>query len=230
MTAAVQQGELAFPERRTWGGRREKAGRKKRKAGVGHVRRERVSRHDPRLVTAKCARRLPRLRTPVAGYLIEGVVRKAQRADFRIVAYTIQSDHVHLLVEADDDAAYSSGMRGLMRRLVHGLNGLWKRKGCVFPERFHDRVLRSLRQVRNALRYVLNNHLKHGHGVAVRGGVVVGDPYSSARWFDGWREGAKARGGGHGRAPAVVRGGWKLGVGWRRYALISVREVPGAAA
>ena len=170
------------------------------------------------------------MRTPVAGYLIEGVVRKAQRADFRIVAYTIQSDHVHLMVEADDDGAYSSGMRGLMRRLVHGLNALWKRSGSVFPERFHDRVLRSLRQVRNALRYVLNNHLKHGHGPAVRDGVVVGDPYSSARWFDGWREGAKARGGGGGRAPAVARGGWKIAVGWRRYALISVGEVPGRVA
>ena len=186
-----------------------------------------MSRDDPRLVTAKLAHGLPRLRTPVAGFLIEGVVRKAQRDSFRIVAYTIQSDHVHLLVEADDDAAYSSGMRGLMRRLVHGLNGLWKRSGSVFPERFHDRVLRSLRQVRNALRYVLNNHLKHGHGVAVREGRVVGDPYSSARWFDGWREGARVCAGCARGVPAVVRGGWKLGVGWRRYELISVREVPG---
>ena len=145
MTTTVQQGELAFPERRTWGGRRSKAGRKKRKAGVAHGRREAVSRHDPRLVTAKLGRGLPRLRVPVTRFLIEGVVRKAQRDSFRIVAYTVQSDHLHLMVEADDDAAYSSGMRGLMRRLVHGLNGLWKRRGSVFPERFHDRVLRSLR-------------------------------------------------------------------------------------
>ena len=93
MTAAVQQGELVFPEQRTWGGRRSKAGRKKRQAGVAHERRESVSRHDPRLVTAKLAQGLPRLRVPVTGYLIEGVVRKAQRADFRIVAFTIQSDH-----------------------------------------------------------------------------------------------------------------------------------------
>ena len=228
MAKDVQQGELAFPERRTWGGRRGKAGRKKRKVGVAHGRRERVSRHDPRLVTTKLARGLPRLRVPVTRLLIEDVLRKAQRDSFRIVAYTIQSDHLHLMVEADDGAAYSSGMRGLMRRLVHGLNRLWKRSGSLFPERFHDRVLRSLRQVRYALRYVLNNHLKHGHGPAVRDGVVVGDPYSSARWFDGWREGAKVRGRGDGGPAVVVRGGWKLGVGWRRYELISVREVPGA--
>ena len=212
------------------GGRRDGAGRRKRMGCVAHRSRDKVTRHDPRLVTMKCAKELPSLRSPRGEQVIAGAIRSAQRDAFRIVEYSIQSNHLHFVLEADDARALANGMRSLTCRVARGLNRLWSRRGAVFPRRFHDRVLRSLRQVRNALRYVLNNYLKHEHvPTTVRGAAVV-DPYSSARWFDGWREGARAWGGGDGRRPAVVRGGWKLGVGWRRYALISVREVPGAIA
>jgi hypothetical protein len=62
MGKTVQQ-ELEFPVVNGWGGRREGAGRRKRKRGVSHARRGKVTRHDPRLVTVKCARGLPSLRT-----------------------------------------------------------------------------------------------------------------------------------------------------------------------
>ena len=66
--------------------------------------------------------------------------------------------------------------------LFAGGNRLWKRLGKVFDDRFYDRVLRTPREVRNALAYVLDNARRHG--------VVIGpgepDPFSSGRWFDGW--------------------------------------------
>ena len=174
----------------------------------------------------KCAKGLPSLRSPRGERVIVGAIRRAQRDAFRIVEYSIQSNHLHFVLEADDAGALASGMRSLTCRVARGLNKLWSRRGAVFPRRFHDRVLRSLRQVRNALRYVLNNYLKHGHVPATVRGAAVVDPYSSARWFDGWRE-ARVLGAALGRSP-VVPGGWKVGVGWReRYALISAREVPG---
>jgi hypothetical protein len=76
------------------------------------------------------------------------------------------------------------GMRGLGCRLAQGLNKLWGRRGKVFARRFHERVLKSLRQVRNALRYVLNNHHKHGQvGRANRP-----DPFSTGAYCDGWSD------------------------------------------
>ncbi|HKO91462.1 MAG TPA: hypothetical protein VJU61_09940, partial [Polyangiaceae bacterium] len=73
----------------------------------------------------------------------------------RIVHYSIQSNHVHLLVEADDRRALTAGLRGLFVRIAGALNRLWQRRGGVFADRFHERELRTPREVRNSLLYVL---------------------------------------------------------------------------
>jgi REP-associated tyrosine transposase len=222
-----QQAELNFPEPRTHGGRRKGAGRPKRKTGVPHASRERVTKHDPRLVTIKLVEGLPWLREALEGRALMHCIRAAQRADFRIVHYSIQSDHVHLIVEADDKRALSRGMKGCNARIALTLNSLWRRRGKVFRERFHDVALKTLRQVHNALKYVLNNHFKHGVQSNAYAAPHDPDVFSSARYFDGWR----------GRAPdllpgadgaVVVRGGWKLSCGWKRhYRPIAIDAVPG---
>ena len=69
----------------------------------------------------------------------------------RVVEYTVQSNHLHLLVEVSNHPALSRGMIGLTVRLARGLNRLWRRRGRVFPDRYHARALTSPREVRNAL-------------------------------------------------------------------------------
>ena len=188
-----------------------------------------MSKHDPRLVTLKCAEGLPNLRTRRAAEVVQRGMRLAQRREFRIVHYSIERNHVHMILEADDAAALANGMRSFTCRAARGLNRVWGRRGAVFPERFHDRPLRSLLQVRNALRYVLNNYLKHGHPQQRDGCAVLGDPFSSADCFTGWRELAPESDAGR-PGTIVVPGRWKLSVGWRtRYPLISAAEAPGAA-
>jgi len=177
----------------------------------------------------KLARGLHHLRTVLTRRTITDCIRNAQRSSFRIVHYSIQSNHLHLIIEADDRNAMSSGMKGFGRRLVCALNKLWQRRGPVFPKRFHDRVLRSLHQVRNALRYVLNNHLKHGERPRSDRTGLAPDPYSSGRYFDGWR----------GRAPdldpqaegaVIALPCWKIRCGWKRHhAAIGLDELPVSA-
>ena len=189
--------------------------------------RERVSKHDPRLVTLKLAKGLPRLRNLIANRTITDCIRGAQKPAFRIVHYSIQSNHLHLIVEADDRESLADGMKGLACRLARNLNKLWKRRGCVFPERFHDSVLRSLRQVHNALKYVLNNHLKHGEWLTYAGKELQPDRYSSGRYFDGWL-GVSADFTPDLNGAPVVAAGWKIVHGWkRRYRAIALVSVPG---
>lgn len=99
---------------------------------------------------------------------------------FQVVHYSIQSNHLHLIVEAQDRRTLSSGLRGLLIRIAFALNKLWNRHGSVFAGRFHERELLDPRQVRHALVYVLNNSRKHG----VR--HAGPDPLSSGPGFDGW--------------------------------------------
>jgi hypothetical protein len=131
----------------------------------------------------------------------------------------LQKNHLHLIAEAKDREALSKGLQAFFVRCARGLNRLWGRKGSVFADRYHDVVLRAPRQVRNALLYVLQNAWKHGDG------YQGPDPFSSARWFEGWRE----------RLPRVrIPSGaaeprtWLLRIGWRRSGLLSLDSIPGA--
>jgi hypothetical protein len=84
-------------------------------------------------------------------------------------------------VEADEPPRFERGVRGLAIRVAKAVNRALGRRGRVWADRYHAHLLRTPREVRNALVYVLNNFRKH-----VRGARGL-DPRSSARWFDGWR-------------------------------------------
>jgi len=228
MGKAAVQGELVFHEVGTWGGHRDGSGRKRRKDGVAHVSREQVTRHDPMLVTIKRARGLVNLRYPAAAQVIFERVMLAQKDAFRITHFTIQDTHLHLLVEADDAAAFVNGMKGFVASLAKALNKLWGRRGRVFPERFHSRVLKSVRAVWNAIKYVLNNYLKHGVMLEKeRGALREPDQFSSGRYFDGWRGYLPEVRAGSPESP-VVKGCWKSSIGWKlRHAQLSLAAVPG---
>src|SRR5262245_27721674 len=212
----IHQHELLF---RTWGGARRGAGRKRSsaRARVSHAQR---SRHDARLplhVTLRLRDGLPSLR----GHLVRTRVLGAfevgrERLGLRVNHFSLQSNHVHLIVEADDCRALSRGMKGLAVRVARTLNRLWKRRGGVFSDRFHARALRTPREVRSALVYVLQN-AKH-HGLRMLGV----DPWSSGPWFDGWRQGSVLLDLG----PVARAKTWLLRVGWRRHGLIGIQESP----
>jgi len=80
---------------------------------------------------------------------------------FRILQFSVQRDHVHIIVEAIDKRALSSGVRGLAIRIARYVNDLLGRRGTFWADRWHGRALRSPREVRNALVYVLANFRKH---------------------------------------------------------------------
>jgi REP element-mobilizing transposase RayT len=105
------------------------------------------------------------------------------RAGFRVLQFSVQGDHVHLIVEASGKSALSRGMQGLAIRVARQVNRLVSRRGKLWAGRFFARDLASPRAVKNALAYVLNNFRKH----ASRGAARI-DPYSSAPYFDGFRE------------------------------------------
>ena len=218
----AQQLALCF---RSWGGARPGAGRKRRRTmgGVRHVaRRAHCARH-PVHITLRLAPGLPSLRSQVVGGLVLRALRDTWRRWFRFVHFSIQSNHLHLLVEADDRKALSRGCSALTIRIAHRLNALLERREAVFPERYHDHLLKTPREVRNALVYVLLN--AHKHSVVLSGL----DPYSSGAMFDGWRDVPTTE-----RAPPVARefsaegpSTWLLARGWRKHGLIGSWERPG---
>ena len=207
---------------RTHGGRRKGAGRPRTgNAGVPHRQREALASRFPVHVTLKLRGDAPRLRNRRSGRALEGAIRAgAERLGLRVVHYSIQSNHVHLVCEGRDAQALTRGLQGLEIRMARALNRAHDRRGPVWADRYHARILRTPREVRNALVYVIGNWRHHGGD---RYPLQSIDPYTSAPWFDGFREKLLPLPEGAERPTAAART-WLLGTGWRRHGLLSVRE------
>jgi len=219
MKRKARQGEFGFVN---WGGKRRGAGRKPKgeRAGVAHARRERLAARFPVLVTLRLRAGLPSLRYDDSHEVLREAFEAGSNGAFRVVEYSVQSNHLHLVAESSDGSSLSRGMIGLSVRIARGLNRLWRRCGEVFPDRFHSRILRTPRAVRVALIYVLQNARKHGAWRA-----LAPDAYSSGPEFEGWREHSRKVAESRPRRLERART-WLLSIGWRRHGRIELCEVP----
>src|SRR4029453_7883166 len=119
-------------------------------------------------------------------------------------------------------------MKPVGTRLARAVNRVFERKGLALFGRYPLRVLRTPREVRNALAYVLLNARKHWRQRKGAAPPVVLDIASSGAWFDGWKRPpplAEPRG----SCPVAPARFWLLRKGWRRHGLVDSAEVPGAA-
>jgi REP element-mobilizing transposase RayT len=218
--------------RRTWGGARTGAGRPKSSKDVPHVARPAVSRHHPIHVGLRVRKEVGRLRRgPIYRAIAAAVRHTLAEAGFRVVHTSIQHNHLHFLIEADDEAAFRYGMRSLTVTAALAINRVMGRRGQVFAYRYSAKAITSPRQARNALAYVLNNWRRHQeHLRSEAAGRSRLDPYSTAIRFHGWREAPQlAVRDDYEPLPAAEPETWLLRVGWRRHGAISAYAVPGTA-
>lgn len=218
-------------KKRNWGGVRKNAGRlpkdglRREKPGVSHLARPRITRHQPAHVTLRVLDHVWNLRTKRCFRHIEWALHAAgTRPDFRVVHFSVLGNHVHLLVEADNARALSSALRSITIRIAHNLNKVMGRKGRVFSDRYHVRVVKTPSEARHALIYVLQNFRKHAEQTGERVPTDWLDlAYSSAAAFDGWRGLEPST---LDRTPVAVPKSWLLNEGWRRRGLIALHETP----
>ena len=173
---------------------------------------------------------VPRLRRGPAYRAIDRALRRTLGEHaFRVVHTSIQHNHLHFLVEADDKGALSHGMRSLTITAALAINRVLGRKGEVFAYRYNAKAITNPRQMRNALSYVLNNWRRHKENLrSEAAGRSRLDPYSTAIRFGGWKEPAQMNvTGDYEPLPAAEPQTWLLRVGWQMYGPISAYEVPG---
>ena len=162
----------------------------------------------------RARRDVPPLRSQLVRNLVRDVLKaqanRSYASEFQVVHFSIQRDHLHLIVEARrptqaDDGARAAGAlserakqerpneeREALRRGISGLaisfarklNRRLGRRGKVWADRHHRRDLESPTAVRNTILYVLQNWLRHGMKTF---GVGVVDPSTAVR-FRGWAD------------------------------------------
>ena len=225
------------------GGKRRGAGRppKGKRSGSPHRKRPYLHARYPVHVVLRVVRAVGNLRRRCVYHAIrEATLTTAIREDFRIIHLSLQRTHIHLIVEASDKAALASGMQGFQISAAKHLNAAIskgqpgpRRRGTVFPDRYHAEIVTSPTQARHALSYVMNNWRKHHEDRRAPMSSWKVDPFSSAVVFPGWVE--------YGDQAFLWRGPptydplivyrprtWLLREGWRKSGPISCREVPSA--
>lgn len=189
---------LPIKDRPRHGGARQGAGRKPKgeRALVSHLARPRFEKITPAHVTLRVRNDIPSLRSSRRFTKIRECFAAARgRFGLRLVEFSVLGDHLHLIVEADDDAALSSGMQGLAIRVAKALNALLGRTGRVFADHYHSRLLKTPSELTRAIRYVIENANHHYRERGV-------DVFSSR--------------GEQGMEALAAPVGWLLRFGWRR--------------
>jgi putative transposase len=225
------------------GGKRRGAGRppKGARAGSPHKARPFLHARYPVHVVLRAVGAVGNLRRRSVWQAIrEATLTTARREDFRIVHLSLQRTHVHLLVEADSKAALAAGMQGFQISAAKHLNAAIskdrpgpRRRGAVFPDRYHAEIITSPRQARHALSYVMNNWRKHHEDHHAATSTWKIDWFSTAAMFPGWAE--------YGDEALLWRGPptynplivyqprtWLLRDGWKKSGPISCHDVPSA--
>src|SRR5262245_56762401 len=151
------------------GGKRRGAGRKPKgpRAGVRHEARPEFKAYQPLHVVMRIDPAVGNLRRrKVYKAIRDATVTAAMRERFRIVHASLQQDHLHMLVEADHKAALARGMQGFLSSAARNINttlgdGVRRRRGKVFSDRYYLRVIKSPTQAHHTIRYLLNNWRHH---------------------------------------------------------------------
>jgi len=111
--------------------------------------------HHPVHVALRAARGLPSLRSEPALSAMRPALTAACPATFRVVHFSVQTGHVHMIVEVGSGAALRRGLQVFARRAARALNRAWGRSGDVWGDRYQACAAGTPREVRNGLLPVL---------------------------------------------------------------------------
>lgn len=168
---------------KTWGGKRTGAGRPNRSGAVNHMRRQKFTKDNPAHVTFRLLKGFNGMRIKSVHELLKDSLGHLSPFGVHAIHYSLQGNHIHLILEAESANALSRSMKSFGCRFAKGVKRMRGFKGTkVFNGRYHLNVVNSPRQSFNTLRYVLLNQAKHTDLIEHI------DEFSSGFYFDGWQK------------------------------------------
>ena len=129
--------------------------------GIRHIARDEFNRLTVLHLTVKIDRAKAGLKNKQTLKLLWHAIKKARLKGLKIIHYTLEFDHIHLLVEADNKAIVGTGMQSFGISLSKGINKIKGLSGQVFKTRYHFRKLKTPTEVKNVIHYILGNSIKH---------------------------------------------------------------------
>lgn len=141
--------------------------------GIRHISRDRLYRPTSLHLTIKVRENKADIKTKKILKALHHAIKRARLKELKIIHYTLEHNHLHLLVEASDNLILHKGMQALGITLSKAINKIKKLKGGVYKHRYHFRKLNSRRELINVLYYIFKNGIKHKRTLSMI------DPYNS---------------------------------------------------
>ena len=151
-----------------------RAGRKPiHDAGIRHTARPFLKRPASLHLTIKVRKNKAEIKNKSVLKLLKHAIQNARRQGLRVVHYSLEYDHVHLLIEAENNTILGKGMQSFGVTMAKGINRLKKLKGSVYKHRYHFRMISSVRQLKYVMNYIFTNGMKHKRSNSIQ------DPFNS---------------------------------------------------
>lgn len=88
-------------------------------------------------------------------------IKRARLQGVRVLHFTLEYNHVHLVIESSNHKELHKGMQAFGISLAKKINKLKNLKGTVYKNRYHQKLLKSRSEFKNAVQYVFGNGVKH---------------------------------------------------------------------
>jgi len=130
--------------------------------GIRHTSRDPIKRLTALHLTINIMREKAGLKNKAVLKVLQRAIVNARKKGLAVIHYTLEFDHIHLLVESGDHQELGKAMQSLGVCFSKAINRLRGIKGTVFKTRYHLRKLKTPTEIRNVIKYILGNTVKHG--------------------------------------------------------------------
>ncbi len=130
--------------------------------GIRHTKRLTFHRTTALHLTIKINKENSGLKTIEIAKKIKASFKKLYSNSVNLVHFTIEYDHIHLLVEAKSHLHLGKAMQSFGISLAKKLNYHRKKVGTVYKHRYHQRILKTKTEIKNVINYIFQNGKKHG--------------------------------------------------------------------
>lgn len=130
--------------------------------GIRHTARPVLTKPSSLHLTIKVQKIKADIKNKMILTMLKKAILNARRMGLKVIHYSLEYDHVHLLIEADNNVILGKGMQSLGVTLSKAINRTKRIKGRVYKHRYHFRKINSARELKNVMFYIFNNGVKHG--------------------------------------------------------------------
>lgn len=129
--------------------------------GIRHTSREIINKPTSLHLTIKVRENKADIQNKRLLKSLHHAIKRARLKSLRVIHYTLEYNHLHLLVEADNNKHLGQSMQALGISLAKAINKYKGVKGAVYKHRYHLRKIHTARELKNVLHYIFQNGMKH---------------------------------------------------------------------